>query len=232
MGLCSTCLHHAVIGWLAPCDLPQGSITLHHRKMDIFRAQPQEHLPSAAEFAELGNDQADGLLGPLIGVHLDPVFQRDLVVCERACRGQVMAALAGFAARLRDILETPLPMDPETRELEPRRLELTPEARALLVAFSDAIEAAQAPSGNLAHITGRASKAAEQTARIAGVLKQPAKLWSLTHGTGTRPNASRHDAGHPKRLGPLKRGPAHEPRCYKPGLASRARAATVAAKPA
>jgi hypothetical protein len=79
-------------------------------------------------------------------------------------------ALSEFAARLRDILETPMPMEPETRELEPRTLQLTPEARALLVAFSDAIEAAQAPGGNLAHITGTASKAAEQAGRIAGVL--------------------------------------------------------------
>lgn len=79
-------------------------------------------------------------------------------------------ALATFAGRLRDILESPLPMDLETRELQPRTLQLTPEARALLVAFSDAIEAAQAPGGDLAHITGTASKAAEQAARIAGVL--------------------------------------------------------------
>ena len=79
-------------------------------------------------------------------------------------------ALASFGARLRDILETPLPMEPETRELEPRTLELAPEARALLVGFSDAIEGAQAPGGNLAHISGTASKAAEQAARIAGVL--------------------------------------------------------------
>jgi hypothetical protein len=79
-------------------------------------------------------------------------------------------ALAIFGARLRDILETPLPMDAETRELKPRMLELAPEARALLVAFSDAIEAAQAPGADLAHISGTASKAAEQAARIAGVL--------------------------------------------------------------
>lgn len=79
-------------------------------------------------------------------------------------------ALASFAGRLRDILASPLPMDPETRELQPRTLQLTPEARALLVAFSDAIEAAQAPGGNLAHITGTASKAAEQAGRIAGVV--------------------------------------------------------------
>ncbi|SEK81001.1 Protein of unknown function [Roseovarius azorensis] len=79
-------------------------------------------------------------------------------------------ALASFAGRLRNILDTPLPMDPETRELEPRTLQLAPEARALLVAFSDAIEAAQAPGGDLVHITGTASKAAEQAARISGVL--------------------------------------------------------------
>lgn len=79
-------------------------------------------------------------------------------------------ALATFAGRLRDILESPLPMDLETRELQPRTLQLTPDARALLVAFSDALEAAQAPGGDLAHITGTASKAAEQAARIAGVL--------------------------------------------------------------
>ena len=79
-------------------------------------------------------------------------------------------ALAGFTERLRDILDAPLPMDPETRELQPRILPLAPDARALLVAFADAIEGAQAPGGDLAHITGTASKAAEQAARIAGVL--------------------------------------------------------------
>jgi hypothetical protein len=79
-------------------------------------------------------------------------------------------ALDAFAARLRAVLATPLPMDPETRELTPRALPLAPEARALLVGFSDAIEGAQAPGGTLAHVTGHASKAAEHAARIAGVL--------------------------------------------------------------
>jgi hypothetical protein len=92
-------------------------------------------------------------------------------------------ALAAFGGRLRDILETPLPMDPETRELQPRTLHLTPQARALLVAFSDAIEAAQAPAGTLAHITGTASKAAEQAARIAGVLT----LWRDLHAPEVQP---------------------------------------------
>ena len=40
-------------------------------------------------------------------------------------------ALVSFARRLRDILESPLPIDPETRELQPRTLQLTPEARTV-----------------------------------------------------------------------------------------------------
>jgi hypothetical protein len=79
-------------------------------------------------------------------------------------------ALGAFGARLRAILETPLPMDEETRELQPCILGLVPDARTLLAGFADATEAAQANSGDLAHITGTASKAAEQAARIAGVL--------------------------------------------------------------
>src|SRR6056297_1604272 len=95
------------------------------------------------------------------------------------------AALSAYALRLSCILETPLPMDPETRELQPRTLNLSSEARGLLVQFSDAIEAAQAPGRDLAHVTGTASKAAEQAARIAGVLT----LWRDLHA----PEVEAHD---------------------------------------
>jgi hypothetical protein len=61
-------------------------------------------------------------------------------------------------------------MDSETRELHPRLLPLSAEARELLIGFADAVEAAQAPGGDLAHVTAAASKSAEQAARIAGVL--------------------------------------------------------------
>ena len=79
-------------------------------------------------------------------------------------------ALARFSRRLREVLETPLPMDAETRELQSRTLPLSGEARALLIGFSDAVEAAQGKDGGFANITGHASKAAEQAARIAGDL--------------------------------------------------------------
>jgi hypothetical protein len=80
------------------------------------------------------------------------------------------AALAAFGARLREILEVPLPMCEETRELRPRLLPLSAKARELLVRFADVVEAAQAPGGDFAHITAAGSKAAEQACRIAGVL--------------------------------------------------------------
>ena len=79
-------------------------------------------------------------------------------------------ALAAFAHQLSCILETPLPMNMESRELEPRVLPLAQDAREMLTAYSDHVEAQQAPGGDLANVTGYASKAAEQAARIAGVL--------------------------------------------------------------
>jgi hypothetical protein len=67
-----------------------------------------------------------------------------------------------------------MPTWDDGRTLKPERLTLTPSARVLLVNFSDTIEAAQASRGTLSHITGTASKVAEQAARIAGVLT----LWA------------------------------------------------------
>ena len=79
-------------------------------------------------------------------------------------------ALNRFSERLRGILEAALPMDPETRALSPRLLPLAPDAKILLVQFHDVIEKGMAPGGDLNHVTGAASKTAEQAARIAGVL--------------------------------------------------------------
>lgn len=88
-----------------------------------------------------------------------------------------VCALEAWGARLQAVLETPMPMDLETRELQPRTLKLSTEARGLLVAFADVIETLQSPGGDLVHITGTASKVAEQAARIAGVLT----LWHDLH---------------------------------------------------
>ncbi len=84
-----------------------------------------------------------------------------------------VAAIAAFGNRLRSILAVPMPMDPETRELQPQCLPLSAGARMLLVKYHNSVERAQAGGGDMTHITGTASKTAEQAARIAGVLS----LW-------------------------------------------------------
>lgn len=81
-----------------------------------------------------------------------------------------VVSIDAFGRRLRDILDTGLPMEPETRALEPRVIRLSPAARQMLIEYSDAIEAQQGQGGELANLTGHASKSAEHAARIAGVL--------------------------------------------------------------
>ena len=75
-----------------------------------------------------------------------------------------------FSSRIRHILAKEMPMDAQSHALEPRVLELSAEAHELVAAFADAVEQAQGTGGSLTHITGTASKLAEQACRIAGVL--------------------------------------------------------------
>lgn len=79
--------------------------------------------------------------------------------------------IQAFSDRLASILAQPMPMrDPETRELEPRILQLSQAARHMLVEFSDHVEREQAAGGSFEAVTGYASKAQEQAARIGGIL--------------------------------------------------------------
>lgn len=96
-----------------------------------------------------------------------------------------------FNARLRAILETPMPMDRVSRELQPRRLTLSQEARQALIAYSDRVERSQAAGGDCDGIRGTASKSAEQAARIAGVLTMWADLDAVEVTSATMQNAIR-----------------------------------------
>ena len=98
-------------------------------------------------------------------------------------------AIMDFETRLRQILQTEMPMDEETRELNPRLLSLSDGARELLILFSDTIELEQAKGGSLAQITGTASKTAEQAARIAGVLTLWRNLGATEVNSDTMQNA-------------------------------------------
>ncbi len=154
----------------------EGAYTLHGRRLAIhLMVQPG---PARAFMAD-----------PMTG---DTGFLPRFLICEppstigTRLHGKMRpenGRLAAFSDRLRTILETALPMDEETRGLKPRVLGLSPEARATLIDFADEIEMRQAPGGDLAHVTGYASKAAEQAARIAGVLTSVGRFAGPASGT-------------------------------------------------
>lgn len=82
--------------------------------------------------------------------------------------------VSDFMARLSLILGTPMPTGNNTQELAPPRLPLSDGALELLWRFYLAVEKAQRSGEQMEHVRAYASKAAEQAARIAGVLT----LWS------------------------------------------------------
>jgi len=98
------------------------------------------------------------------------------------------APIDAFGERLGDLLHTGMAMDPDTRELNPRLLPLTAEAKGQLIVFSDTVERAQAPGGDLEQVRGYASKAAEQAARIAAVLTLWADLGAQAVGASAMAN--------------------------------------------
>lgn len=93
-------------------------------------------------------------------------------------------ALASFTARIAAILTTPLPTGDNPQELEPGRLVLS-RAKELLWRFYEAVEASQAAGRQMEHVRSYGSKAAEQAARIAGVLT----LWADLHAPEVTPQA-------------------------------------------
>ncbi len=79
--------------------------------------------------------------------------------------------LKRYGARLLAILETLLPLAAgKSNELEPRRLLLSSAGRELWIKFTDHIERAIAPNGELEPIRGLANKLPEHAARLAAVL--------------------------------------------------------------
>lgn len=93
--------------------------------------------------------------------------------------------LDAFTSRLAQILATPMPTGDTERELAPVTLPLSPRARDLLWRFYEETERAQALGGDLEQIRSYGSKAAEQAARIAGVLT----LWTDLDAPEVAPEA-------------------------------------------
>lgn len=104
----------------------------------------------------------------------------------RGHSAQSDVTISAFAARLRSILETPLPVqDRALQVLAPRRLPLSAGAKELLWGFYAAIETAQGPERDLAEVRPFASKGAEQACRIAAVLT----LWGDLGADEVTPDA-------------------------------------------
>jgi len=99
-------------------------------------------------------------------------------------------ALTQFAARLGELLAMDMPLKEGTRnQLEPARLSLSADAKALLQQYYEATETAQRPDGDLQHVTSYASKSAEQAARIAAVLTLWEKPTAVSVSTETMADA-------------------------------------------
>ena len=80
-------------------------------------------------------------------------------------------AIKTYSAAMLELLSTNVTLREGTRnELEPRDLPLSQEAKAIWVAFHDAVEKQLVDGAELAQIRGLANKAPEHAARIAGVL--------------------------------------------------------------
>jgi hypothetical protein len=141
-------------------------------------------------------DGASKLFGRRLSLHLmaqpivmhgflsDPVasglgFLPRCLICEpQSTIGQRLSqnvrsndpALSAFETRLKGLLGRSMPMWDDERSLKPRALLLDGTAIEMLTRFSDGVELDQAPGKRFAGITGTASKAAEQAARLAAVL--------------------------------------------------------------
>ena len=74
-----------------------------------------------------------------------------------------------FHDRVRNIMETPLPMDDEGR-LMPPVLQLSEKAKRMWTAYFNKVEEALKPGGEFTEVKDFASKNAEQAARISGVI--------------------------------------------------------------
>ncbi len=89
----------------------------------------------------------------------------------RETRAEDDAAIRAYGARLLRILELPLPLaEGCLNELEPRVLHLSAEAKNAFEAFYNHVERQSGAEKELSLIPDFAAKAAEQAARIAGVL--------------------------------------------------------------
>lgn len=139
-------------------DLPGRRLALH------LMVQPD----AAADFLSEPILRDQGLLSRLL------VAAPETLAGTRAWREPAAGldlAMRRYVAVILDLLERPAPAANEAgNELTPRALALSADAKRAWVAFHDQIETAMASGGALEGLRDVAGKAAENAARVAGVL--------------------------------------------------------------
>lgn len=104
-------------------------------------------------------------------------------------------ALSAYHARLRALLDQPLPLD-QWGDLSPPVLNLSPQARQAWIGFHDALEAELGEGGELRAVCDVASKAADNAARLACLLHLYAHGPAGDIGEATFSQAARIVAWH------------------------------------
>lgn len=142
-----------------------GAMTLYGRRLAVhLMVQPVAARPLLSDPVASGQ----GFLARfLITEPASTIGTRLNQTCNNATDPAILAA----SRCLSDILNHPLPTrEGQERELEPRALALSQDAKALLFEYYKATELAQVQGGDLEQVKSFASKSPEQAARIAGVL--------------------------------------------------------------
>jgi hypothetical protein len=89
--------------------------------------------------------------------------------------------MEAFLKRVREIVALPLPLKEGAGcQLQPRALSLSPAAEELYIQFYNEVETRQGNDGDLAEITGTASKMPEQALRLAATFQSFTDMGSAT----------------------------------------------------
>lgn len=145
-----------------------GAAVYHGRRLSLhLMVQPEVALMVTGDTAIAG-EGGQGLLNRFLVCHPESTAGTRLF---RDVLPETERILQTFAADVAGLLSAPKPLaDGQRHVLDPRALPLSPEARALWIAFHDDNERALGPSGAFAAVAGFANKAPEHAARLAAVL--------------------------------------------------------------
>lgn len=145
-----------------------GAAVYHGRRLSLhLMVQPEVALMVTGDTAIAG-EGGQGLLNRFLVCHPESTAGTRLF---RDVLPETERTLQTFAADVAGLLSAPKPLaDGQRHVLEPRALPLSPEARALWIAFHDENEIALGPSGAFAAVAGFANKAPEHAARLAAIL--------------------------------------------------------------